>query len=334
MSRKIPVDRCLIIGAGISGLIAARRFQDRGIDTIIIDKGKGVGGRVSTRRINGARFDHGAQSFTVSDSRFEELVEGFVDLGAARIWFEGFPDEKDAVLKEKRTHYYGTNGMSHIPKSLAAGLDVMNNERVTDICREEKHWRLFTSAGGNFMAPALIVTAPMPQTLELFNECDYKLDSETIKELSKIKYEPCIAAMFVADRQSKIPKPGGIVPDSRHVKWVSDSYTKGITDEPCGVIVHSTADFARSEWDRDDEKIAEALYKEIRDFLNAEPTAYQIHRWRYSQPRVTYPKRYYLYNSGSPLLFAGDGFGRASCSIEAAALSGMEAADRLIEIHA
>jgi hypothetical protein len=98
--------------------------------------------------------------------------------------------------------------------------------------------------------------------------------------------------------------------------------------------VHSTADFARSEWDRDDEKIAEALYKEIRDFLNAEPTAYQIHRWRYSQPRVTYPKRYYLYNSGSPLLFAGDGFGRASCSIEAAALSGMEAADRLIEIHA
>jgi len=334
LPKKIPIDRCLIIGAGISGLVAGRKLQDQGIDITVIDKGRGVGGRASTRIINGARFDHGAQSFTADDPRFRELVEGFADLGAARVWYEGWPDEKDSEIKNRRVHYYGTNGMNHIPKSLAAGLDVITGEKVTEICFEKNLWKIVTSAGGNFKAPALIMTPPMPQTLQLLSQCEFKLDPDTNRQLSKISYDRCIAAMYIMDRQSKIPMPGGLVPDSSLVKWISDSYTKGITDEPCGVVAHSTAKFAQERWDSDDERIASILLAEIRDFLGYEPLGYRIHRWRYSQPNRTFPQRYFLFNGGSPLLFAGDGFGRGSCSIEAAALSGMEAAERLVEIHA
>lgn len=334
MPKKIPIDKCLIIGAGIAGLVAGRRLEHRGIDTVIIDKGRGVGGRASTRIIDRARFDHGAQSFTVEDPGFEDLVKGLVDLGAARVWYEGWPDEKDSEVQNSRVHYYGTNGMNHIPKSLAAGLDVISGEKVTEICLVDNLWRIVTSTGGNFKAPALILTPPMPQTLELLRECEFKLDSDTYGELSRIAYDRCIAVMYIMDRQSKIPMPGGLVPDSPLVKWISDSYTKGITDEPCGVVAHSTSKFALEHWDSDDKKIASLLKAEIDNFLGYEPLEFKVHRWRYSQPNVTLSQRYLLSNGSSPLLFAGDGFGRASCSMEAAALSGMKAADRLIEIHA
>ena len=42
---------CVIVGAGISGLITARRLADAGVSAMVFDKGRSVGGRLATRRI-------------------------------------------------------------------------------------------------------------------------------------------------------------------------------------------------------------------------------------------------------------------------------------------
>ncbi len=60
-------DSCVIIGAGVSGLIAARTLQASGVRVKVLDKGRGVGGRLATRRSGVGVFDHGAQFFTVCD---------------------------------------------------------------------------------------------------------------------------------------------------------------------------------------------------------------------------------------------------------------------------
>ena len=52
---------CLIVGAGIAGLVAARSLQSRGFSVLVLDKGRGVGGRLATRNFEGGRFDYGAQ---------------------------------------------------------------------------------------------------------------------------------------------------------------------------------------------------------------------------------------------------------------------------------
>jgi predicted NAD/FAD-dependent oxidoreductase len=43
--------RILVIGAGLAGLTAARRLQDRGHTVVVVDKGRAPGGRMATRRI-------------------------------------------------------------------------------------------------------------------------------------------------------------------------------------------------------------------------------------------------------------------------------------------
>ncbi len=64
---------CLVIGAGLTGLTAARALQARGINAAVFDKGRGVGGRLATRwndTPEGSRafYDHGAQFFTVREA--------------------------------------------------------------------------------------------------------------------------------------------------------------------------------------------------------------------------------------------------------------------------
>ena len=54
--------KILIIGAGISGLLCGKRLTEAGQSVLILDKGRNKGGRLSTRRTDGAVFHHGASS--------------------------------------------------------------------------------------------------------------------------------------------------------------------------------------------------------------------------------------------------------------------------------
>jgi len=67
--------KVVIVGAGISGLVAARELAAHDVDVTVVDKGRSVGGRLATRRIGDARLDHGAQFFTVRTPAFQACVD-------------------------------------------------------------------------------------------------------------------------------------------------------------------------------------------------------------------------------------------------------------------
>ena len=49
--------KIVVVGAGISGCVCAYELSKAGHEVVVIEKGRGVGGRMATRRMQGARID-------------------------------------------------------------------------------------------------------------------------------------------------------------------------------------------------------------------------------------------------------------------------------------
>ncbi len=81
MPTHAPIVDLLIIGTGVSGLVAAREIQSAGRTVLLLDKDRGLGGRRASRRIGGATFDHGAQFITARDTRFEAILKQGAEAG-------------------------------------------------------------------------------------------------------------------------------------------------------------------------------------------------------------------------------------------------------------
>jgi len=155
-----------IVGAGVAGLSAAGRLRAAGLSVVVVDKGRGVGGRLATRRIGGARLDHGAQFFTSRTEGFEALTRRWVDDGVAREWNRGFGPTADG-----HPRYIGSAGMTSMAKDLASGLDVRVGTVVESIEAATGGWTLRCAAPAEPLptARAVLVTSPVPQTLALLS---------------------------------------------------------------------------------------------------------------------------------------------------------------------
>ena len=76
-----------VIGAGPSGLSAARTLVGSGREVIVIDQGRGPGGRLSTRRgPDGVRLDHGCQFVTVEQNALGLLFDDMTQSDVVSSW--------------------------------------------------------------------------------------------------------------------------------------------------------------------------------------------------------------------------------------------------------
>ena len=96
----------LIIGAGLAGLSAANDLHQAGLKVLVVDKGRGLGGRLAGRRIGDATFDHGAQFMTARDSRFKASVAEWIEAGVAEEWYSSYPRTSQwSSAISRRAHY-------------------------------------------------------------------------------------------------------------------------------------------------------------------------------------------------------------------------------------
>ena len=75
-----------VVGAGISGLLVARALQARGGKVVVLEKSRGLGGRLATKRVGEAVFDTGAQYFTAKSERFAAMVAEWGTTGVVTPW--------------------------------------------------------------------------------------------------------------------------------------------------------------------------------------------------------------------------------------------------------
>ncbi|MFM7290648.1 MAG: FAD-dependent oxidoreductase, partial [Planctomycetia bacterium] len=81
-SSAIPFEPdVVVVGAGIAGLAAATELVAGGRRVVVLEKSRGVGGRMASRRVGEAVCDHGAQFFTVRGEAFGGIVAAAREAG-------------------------------------------------------------------------------------------------------------------------------------------------------------------------------------------------------------------------------------------------------------
>ncbi len=325
------MSHCIIIGAGICGLIAAKELIKGGITVTIIEKSRGVGGRLATRRIDGGVLDHGAQYFTAKSEPFKTLVDHWHQQGWVKPW-EGFCD-----LQPDETRWMATNGMAALAKELtkdlatelAQELNIHLNERVVHISHQEGLWRVTTDTDNHYNCDFLLNTAPAPQAAELITNSNLPVESNVMNSLKQITYAPSLALLITLNNPSKIPKPGGIKLENNDIGWIADNQQKGISPNQSALTIHATAKFSEQWFDKSDEEILDHLLNQASQWLKPEDiNTRQVKRWRYAL--VTNPhSEDYLAFLDKPLgIIAGDGFGGPR--VEGAVLSGLSASIEML----
>jgi len=323
----------LIIGAGLSGLMAAHTLKHNGYTVQLIDKGRSVGGRLATRRIgNNGIADHGAQFFSVRTETLQGYVDEWLEKDLIYVWGRGWSDGSiKRTASDGYPRYVVKGGMNQLAKHLAVGLDVIVDARITSIELDEKNWILVDQEGEVYQGRALLMTPPAPQSLELLDSSAIQLEDNDRLELSKIQFGPCICGIHEIDGEVELPEPGAIQNFEKDVYWIADNHAKGISDTVI-VTTHADTKFSRQHYDESDELIIPELEAALQPYLKngATITTTQVKRWRYSIPYITYPKEHLMAEKLPNLVFAGDAFGGRG-RIEGAFKSGISAGKALAD---
>jgi predicted NAD/FAD-dependent oxidoreductase len=314
----------LIIGAGISGLLCATELRKAGLSVQVLDKGRGLGGRMATRRMAGGRLDHGAQYFTVRDARLQAYVDTWLAAGVLRQWFRHLPEDSKPAGYPR---YCGVRGMTDAPKFLAKDLDVHNAQQVTELARDTDFWMARTGAGALFFGRYLVITAPLPQALNLLDSTGLRYANGQAEALRAVRYERGLATLAILDGPSGLPKPGGMKIKEAPLTWIGDNQQKGISPDVSAITIHADAGFAEAHWDAPDVVRGPLMLAAAAPYLRAAVKEFTCHRWGFTTPVNPRPERCF-HNPALRLTLAGDSFGGAR--IEGAALSGIEAAGRIL----
>lgn len=331
MSAQVDV---LIVGAGMAGLMAATQLQAAGRSVLVVDKGRGVGGRMATRRIGPGRADHGAQFFTVRSARFGAFVEQWLAQGLVFVWARGWSDGSllGETAVDGHPRYAITNGFTAVPKHLAHNLDVRTGVRLTQVTNVSSGWQAIDAHGTRYAGRALLLTPPVPQSLALLDAGAVTLVPDDRAALERIAYAPCICGMFWVEGEVDLPEPGALQRPGAPISWIADNQRKGISPAARLITVHAAPDYSRELYALPDAEKLAAVRAALEPLLAPGATIReaQLQRWRYALPTVTHLERALVAADLPPLAFAGDAFNGPR--VEGAALSGLAAADALLAL--
>jgi len=314
------VSDIVVVGAGLSGLTAARLLQEKGHNVVVLDKGRGLGGRMATRRITApdgsvALFDHGAQFFTVRDQQFQKLVDEWITNGVVREWCRGFGTD------DGHPRYVVNSGMAALTKLIAQGLDVRTSTLVFAVkpCdTAPTKWTVVIDDNSRIDCDAVIMTCPLPQSYSLTVTTGVELP----QDLLLTDYDRTIGLLAVLDGPSAVPAPGGLQNPDDVFSWIGDNQAKGISEIPA-ITFHANPAWSSAHWDDSLEDGLALITQAAQKYLgNAQIVTSEYKKWRFATPRKLWPEPFFAARS---LVFAGDAF--AGPKVEGAVLSGLKSAE-------
>lgn len=333
----MPQPRLAIIGAGIAGLTLATLLHKHA-DVLVVDKARGVGGRMASRRIGTTVFDHGAQFFTARSKTFNRFLRPWIEAGAVTEWAPRVLTLEAGAKPYRRDwfepHYIGVPAMTALPKALAAGLDPGLQAEVNTLVREADAWWL-VFVDGSRAGPFdwVVASAPAPQILQWFPPAFSGMEA-----LQAVRYAPCFALMLGFADLPELRFDAARVKSSP-LDWIVRG-TKN-PEEPAQqtLLLHSTRAWAQEHLEADPDSNTAVLRQALDDAVGLPLPAAEfshLHRWRYASTAQT-TQAPYEFDVANRLAACGDwsvfsDADNGGARVESAFLSANALAERLLAL--
>lgn len=286
------MEEVIVVGAGVAGLACARELSRSGMRPVVLEKGRGVGGRCATRRVEDQRVDHGILFLHGVDPEFVADVEAVdsprIPGWPVRVEGTGPPCQPDAFSGRQRRWAFPA-GVTAFPKHLARGLDVRLNTRVREIRPDRECLVIRTGAGEALRARTAVLAMPLEQTAVLLEGMDPAGEEMggLVRMLRMMSTMPCLALLAGYPMEAPAPPWDVSYPeDSPVLQLVSHDSAKRPAPR-----FHCLVFQARPRWSRDRlEAAPEAwgaeILKEAERRLGpwaGRPAWVEAHRWRYAR---------------------------------------------------
>lgn len=320
--------RVAVVGAGVAGAACARTMLDAGHDVVVFDKGRGPGGRCSTRRAEGERtFDHGAQFFTASDERFRRFVQSWHHEGIVAPWTPRMLPSSSSSSSSSRAHeqkWVAVPGMSALLKRMLLEVPVQFGVRVASIAADEDRARCTSDDGrdlGTF--DVVVVATPAPQAVPLLADIAPALSAQA----ATAQMQATWAVLLDYDGLGPEIDADVVEVRGRALRWAAREASKLGRAPGARWVLHGRVD------DDDPARATAALLADFVDVIGAtaaQPAFSAAHLWRYAFVERAVGSDC-LVDDGGRVVACGDWC--VGPRVEAAYLSGVAAAGRVLSLR-
>ena len=305
-----------IVGAGLSGLAAARELIAGGHEVVVIEKSRGVGGRLAARRIDGAVVDHGVPLIeTPSGSALSELVgsvaqDDLVEVGSAAVAFR--------------------SGATRLAKLMAEAVQVVLGVRIAALRSVRGGFELAGEQGNTHgVVDAVVISAPAPQAADILEHSPEAGDRVAV--LRSAVYDPAVVVLAGL----RIDPPASLEPFALTAPFarITAESAKGRApvDGVVPVVARLMAGTSANLLEAADADILADLSPRLLTVCGAtgDPVWAQVKRWRYAT-LLTPLDSQAVNPEGSRIVICGDTI--AGGGLAGVYASGLAAARSLIDI--
>ncbi|MEL6350549.1 MAG: FAD-dependent oxidoreductase [Cyanobacteria bacterium J06627_28] len=335
-----------IMGAGLAGLTCAQQLREAGYQVCVLDKSRGLGGRMATRRVNRpkdqtVRVDHGLPYWQPVSDGLRSLTDSLLAAGVIKPWAVSAYDLRQdgtLALLPVAPPYVAPSGMSAIAKHLAQNLtpddNLLTAHRATALTPQDGGWRINCDEGKVVLAKQCAIAIPAPQALDLLTTAPAgQIDTSAKDALQAVQYDACLSVLAgYAQPQSigslntsSLNPDGWMVTDTvgTSTAWVGLDSSKRNHSKETVVVIHSKPGFAERYLAAGDVQPAASVLlranaRKFGDWI-AQPDWFQIQRWRYANVAVPYSGE--ALTASDSLVCGGDW-----CVPEGEMLTGIDAA--------
>lgn len=262
-----------IVGAGMAGLSCADALVAHGHTVSLFDKGRGPGGRMSTRRletpVGEAAFDFGAQYFTVRDAAFAQMTQRWSDNGVAVRW----PAAGDDA-------WIGVPGMNAMVKDMASRHDVAFGTRVVGLVRgDDGSWHVLSEKGRSGPYDAAVIAVPSEQAATILSLHDFAMARIALQAIS----QPCWTAMFAFEHP--VENVPCVLRRRGDIAWAARNSAKPGRSGPEAWVVQAGPDWSTRHLEDTAEEIVPLLLRALGEAAGQPlppPIVANGHRWRFA----------------------------------------------------